>query len=72
MEHKIDEERTKVPSVDSWLEKYERMVNKNDSSSVHTPWTYMDNLASRHDLPPSLVKFKPEHFHDDNFEEWGV
>lgn len=68
---KIDEDRTKVPSVDSWVEKYERMVHKDDENTVHTPWVYSENLMTRPDLPPSLVKFKPEHFHDDDFEEWG-
>ncbi|XP_066256125.1 zinc finger matrin-type protein 5 [Euwallacea similis] len=69
---KLEEERNHIPSIDSWLEKYERTANKGVGNSLHTPWTYPDNLASRLDLPPSLVKFRPEHFHDDNFEEWGI
>lgn len=66
-----EEAQKQIPLLDSWLEKYERSIKKTDSQIVHTPWTYPEMLEYRHDLPPSLLKFRPEHFHDDNFEEWG-
>ncbi|KAL1516914.1 hypothetical protein ABEB36_000746 [Hypothenemus hampei] len=67
---KTDSEKMNIPSVDSWLEKYEETVDK-INNVVHLLWSYPENLSSRLDLPPSLIKFKPEHFHDDDFEEWG-
>lgn len=60
-----------MPSIESWVHKHNENNNKEDSDVIHTPWTYPESFASRLDLPPSLVKFKPEHFFDDNFEEWG-
>lgn len=60
-----------VPSIESWLEKYNEKVNKQDNSLVQIFWNYPDQLELRTDLPPSLKKMKPEHFLNDNFEEWG-
>lgn len=68
---KKEEERNNIPSLESWLEKYDQMVNKEDGESLQTPWSYPESLTLRQDLPPSMIRFKPEHFSDDNFEEWG-
>lgn len=68
---KKEEERNNIPSLESWLEKYDQMVNKDDGETLQTPWSYSESLALRQDLPPSMIRFKPEHFSDDNFEEWG-
>lgn len=59
-----------IPSVDEWLLKYKEQNNKEDDD-IHTFWNYPSNFENRTDLPPSLLKFQPEHFFDDNFEEWG-
>lgn len=59
-----------IPTVDEWFTKYKEENNKEDAE-VHTFWTYPAHFENRTDLPPSLVKFRPEHFFDDNFEEWG-
>lgn len=66
---KKEEERNNIPSLESWLEKYDQMVNKDDGETLQTPWSYPESL--RQDLPPSMIRFKPEHFSDDHFEEWG-
>ncbi|KAF7273337.1 zinc finger matrin-type protein 5 [Rhynchophorus ferrugineus] len=66
-----EDAQKQIPLLESWLEKYERSIKKTDSQIVHTPWTYPEMLEYRSDLPASLIKFRPEHFHDDNFEEWG-
>ncbi|XP_060519204.1 zinc finger matrin-type protein 5 [Cylas formicarius] len=70
MKRKKEEALPDIPSLDSWVEKYDKISEKDDV--VHTPWSYPDALEFRQDLPPSLVKFKAEHFHDENFEEWGM
>ncbi|VEN36974.1 unnamed protein product [Callosobruchus maculatus] len=64
------EELPEVPSIESWLQcHYEK---HKEASDIVTPfWTYHSSLESRNDLPPSLAKFKQEHFVDVNFEEWG-
>lgn len=64
---KKEEERNNIPSLESWLEKYDQMVNKDDGETLQTPWSYPESL--RQDLPPSMIRFKPEHFSDDHFEE---
>ncbi|XP_018573397.1 zinc finger matrin-type protein 5 [Anoplophora glabripennis] len=71
MRRKKLEEVPNVPSVESWMQKYNKSNNKEDDEVVHTFWTYPESFERRLDLPPSLVRFKPEHFSDDNFEEWG-
>lgn len=68
---KKEEERNNIPSLESWLEKYDQMVNKDDGETLQTPWSYPESLTLRQDLPPSMIRFKPEHFSDDHFEEWG-
>ncbi|KAI4472084.1 nuclease-related [Holotrichia oblita] len=55
-------------------EEYEKrraqLQEENDGADCF--WSYPDVLESRTDLPPSVRKFQPEHFVDDNFEEWGA
>ncbi|CAG9827427.1 unnamed protein product [Diabrotica balteata] len=70
MRRKQKEEVPPVPPLEKWIEQYE-INNKDSSDKVHLFWTYPENLENRNDLPPSLIKFRPEHFYDDNFEEWG-
>lgn len=67
-------EPPEVPTVESWLEKYnlKHSSDKDNSDVVNVSWTYPEQLESRSDLPPSLRKFKVEDFVDDHFEEWGV
>lgn len=60
-----------VPSVESWMQKYNEQNNKESGKVIHTFWSYPDHMEHRTDLPPSLLKFRPEHFYDDHFEEWG-
>lgn len=71
MRRKKIEEVPEVPGIESWMQKYNESNNKEDSDVIHTFWTYPENLERRLDLPPSLVHFQPEHFCDENFEEWG-
>ncbi|KAJ8952977.1 hypothetical protein NQ314_007439 [Rhamnusium bicolor] len=71
MRRKKQEQIPDVPSVEFWLQNYDEKHNKENDDVVHTFWSYPESLQSRLDLPPSMVKFKPEHFYDDNFEEWG-
>ncbi|XP_050312260.1 zinc finger matrin-type protein 5 [Anthonomus grandis grandis] len=71
IKQKEHEMKTAIPSVESWLEKYDKIATKHDPNVINTPWTYPESFANRIDLPPSLIKFKAEHFFDDNFEEWG-
>lgn len=59
-----------IPSVDMWLLKFKDKNIKEDDK-IHTFWNYPTHFENRTDLPPSLVQFRPEHFFDDNFEEWG-
>ncbi|CAG9864775.1 unnamed protein product [Phyllotreta striolata] len=66
-----NEESLDVAPPESWVQKYKENNNKEDNDDVHIFWSYPRHLESRTDLPPSLVKFKPEHFYDDNLEEWG-
>ncbi|KAF2900092.1 hypothetical protein ILUMI_06090 [Ignelater luminosus] len=63
-----------IPSLESWIEKYNQKHNKADKESdeVLTPWSYPEQLEFRSDLPPSLKKFKPDNFKDDDFDEWGA
>ncbi|KAJ8919712.1 hypothetical protein NQ315_006240 [Exocentrus adspersus] len=64
------EEILEVPSVESWVQKY-HSANKENTDIIHTFWSYPALFEKRLDLPPSLLKFKPEQFVDDSFEEWG-
>lgn len=64
------QEIPEIPTLEEWVVKYRAKNNKEDDE-IHTFWTYPSNFLNRTDLPPSLVKFRPEHFFDDNFEEWG-
>lgn len=67
------QQAAEMPSYESWLEKYYQKHNEENSEDRITPfWTYPDYLETRTDLPPSLQKFKPEDFLDDDFEEWGA
>ncbi|KAI4472008.1 nuclease-related [Holotrichia oblita] len=62
-----------LPSLESWLENYNKLHNKQEENDgADCFWSYPDVLESRTDLPPSVRKFQPEHFVDDNFEEWGA
>ncbi|KAF5272919.1 hypothetical protein FQR65_LT04848 [Abscondita terminalis] len=68
------QEVNEIPSVESWLEKYNQRHNqmgKKNSDNVGVFWSYPEHWECRTDLPPSLRKFKPEDFEDDNFETWG-
>ncbi|KAG5897430.1 hypothetical protein JTB14_032119 [Gonioctena quinquepunctata] len=71
LKRKKMEKLAEVPSLGSWLQKYNESNNKEDDDTIRTFWTYPESLENRIDLPPSLIKFMPEHFYDDNFEEWG-
>ncbi|XP_057671710.1 zinc finger matrin-type protein 5 [Diorhabda carinulata] len=71
MRRKQKEEQHQVPSSDSWIDQYREKHMKEDSDAIHIFWKYPENFENRIDLPPSLIKFKTEHFYDDNFEEWG-
>ncbi|CAH1107217.1 unnamed protein product [Psylliodes chrysocephalus] len=68
---RMKEAQPEIPSPETWIQKYNEDNNKQDSNDVHIFWTYPKHLENRIDLPPSLIEFKPEHFYDDNFEEWG-
>lgn len=72
--HRKALEVPEIPSVELWIEKYNQKHNKTDkeSDNVLTPWSYPEQLGFRSDLPPSLKKFKPEDFKDDDFDEWGA
>lgn len=68
------EKPIEVPTLDSWLDKYylkKAKSNKKHVVSTSVWWNYPEILEMRPDLPPSLVKFKPEHFPDCNFTSWG-
>lgn len=62
-----------VPDIEPWLTKYRsKNVDKTDLKSViEAAWTYPAQLEMRTDLPPSISKFRPEDFVDDDFAEWG-
>lgn len=65
-------EKPDIPSFESWLTKYNEKHNKKgDSNVVAVSWTYPELLETRSDLPPSMKKFKPEDFVDEDFAEWG-
>lgn len=68
------EKPIEVPTLESWLETYNKkksLDTKKENSATSVWWNYPEILEMRPDLPPSVVKFKPEHFRDSNFEEWG-
>ncbi|XP_017770229.1 PREDICTED: zinc finger matrin-type protein 5 [Nicrophorus vespilloides] len=60
-----------VPPVETWMEKYGEQKNLKNEEFVSTFWSYPEQLETRPDLPPSLKKFQPEYFTDDNFADWG-
>ncbi|XP_044260822.1 zinc finger matrin-type protein 5 [Tribolium madens] len=61
----------RVPTMESWLQTYSEKHSKENTDLVHIPWSYPEQLEHRTDLPPSIKKLKPEHFVQENFEEWG-
>lgn len=63
--------QVRVPTVESWLQKYYEQHSKDNSDLVHIPWRYPDQFEDRTDLPPSIKKLKPEYFIRDNYETWG-
>lgn len=65
-------EKLDIPSLESWLEKYNQKNKNGESSVVTVTWTYPETLEMRSDLPPSLKKFKQEDFVDAEFNEWGL
>lgn len=63
-----------IPTLETWLDKYKQKkstVPRKETDAHNIWWHYPEKLENLPDLPPSLLKFKPEHFNDDNFEEWG-
>lgn len=42
-----------------------------ENNELNVWWHYPEKLEMVPDLPPSLKKFRPEHFKDSDFETWG-
>lgn len=66
--------QNEIPTIESWIEKYKQNKStcpRKENEAHNIWWHYPEKLETLTDLPPSLIKFKPEHFKDSNFEEWG-